>query len=91
MNAGMKDMVTTMSKIINSGVSLAEVIKVSTVNPAQDFKRPELGNQSAGAGADMTVPRLKTGEFRFLDAHNLRYSGTQKLECELTVRDVRVV
>src|SRR5450759_212177 len=41
MNAGMKDMVTTMSKILNLGVSLADVIKMSTMNPAQEIKRPE--------------------------------------------------
>ena len=91
MNAGMKDMVTTMSKILNLGVSLADVIKMSTMNPAQEIKRPELGNLSVGAGADVAVLRLKTGDFGFLDSNNLRYSGTQKLECELTVRDGRVV
>jgi hypothetical protein len=63
----------------------------STVNPAQEIRRPELGNLSVGAGAEVTVLRLKAGDFRFLDAHNLRYSGTQKLECELTVRNGRVV
>jgi dihydroorotase len=91
MNAGMKDMVTTMSKILNLGVSLADVIKMSTMNPAQEIKRPELGNLSVGAGADVAVLRLKTGDFGFLDAGNSRYSGTQKLECELTVRNGRVV
>jgi dihydroorotase len=91
MNAGMKDMVTTMSKILNLGVSLADVIKMSTMNPAQEISRPELGNLSVGAGADVAVLRLKTGDFGFLDSNNLRYSGTQKLECELTVRDGRVV
>jgi len=82
---------TTMSKILNIGVSLEEAIKMSTVNPAQEIKRPELGNLSVGAGADVTVLRLKTEDFGFVDAHDLRYSGTQKLECELTVRNGRVV
>ena len=91
MNAGMKDMANTMSKILNLGVSLADVIKMSTVNPAQEIKRPELGNLSVGAGADVAVLRLRTGDFGFLDASNSRFSGTQKLECELTVRNGRVV
>lgn len=91
MNAGMKDMVTTMSKILNLGVSLADVIKMSTMNPAQEIKHPELGNLSVGAGADVAVLRLKTGDFGFVDSGNLRYSGTRKLECELTVRNGRVV
>lgn len=91
MNAGMKDMATTMSKILNLGVSLAEMIKMSTMNPAQEIKRPDLGHLSVGAYADVAVLRLKTGDFGFLDSGNLRYSGTQKLECELTVRNGRVV
>jgi dihydroorotase len=91
MNAGMKDMTTTMSKILNLGVSLTDVIKMSTMNPAQEIKRPDLGNLSVGADADIAVLRLRTGDFGFLDARNSRYSGTQKLECELTVRHGRVV
>jgi dihydroorotase len=91
MNAGMKDMVTTMSKILNLGVGLVDVIKMSTMNPAREINRPELGNLSVGAGADVAVLRLKTGDFGFVDSGNLRYSGTQKLECELTVRNGRVV
>jgi len=38
MNGGMKDMTTTMSKILNLGVSLADVIKMSTMNPAEEIR-----------------------------------------------------
>ncbi len=91
MNAGMKDMPTTMSKILNLGVPLYDVIRMSTMNPAMQIHRPEYGHLSVGAGADVTVLRLDKGQFGFQDARAARFVGTQKLACELTVRDGRIV
>ena len=91
MNGGMKDMTTTMSKILILGVPLPDVIKMSTMNPALQIKRPELGHLSAGAAADVAVLRLLTGDFGYLDVRNARHSGNQKLICELTLRDGQVV
>jgi len=91
MNAGMKDMATTMSKILILGVPLADVIQMSTWNPSQQIKRPDLGHLSEGAGADVAVLRLRKGDFGFLDVRGARHKGSQKLECELTIRDGRVV
>lgn len=91
MNAGMKDMTTTMSKILIAGVPLATVIKMTTMNPASEIKHPELGNLTIGSDADVTVLRLLSGEFGYLDVGNARQMGNQKLICELTVRHGRVV
>jgi len=91
MNAGMKDMITTMSKILTLGSPLQEVIKMSTWTPAQIIKRPELGHLSEGAGADVTVIRLEKGSFGYLDSRLAKQTGTQRLSCELTIRDGRVV
>jgi len=91
MNTGMKDMTTTMSKILSLGVPLPEVIRMSTWNPANQMRRPELGHLTVGAGADVAVLRLLTGEFGFLDVRNARHVGKQKLECELTLRAGQVV
>ena len=90
-NAGMKDMVTTMSKVLSIGVPLAEVIRMSTANAATSIRRKELGTLTAGAGADITVLRLDKGRFGFQDAMATRFIGTQKLTCELTLRDGKVV
>jgi dihydroorotase len=46
MNAGMKDMNNIMSKFLNMGMSLNDVIQKSTWNPAQYIQRPELGHLS---------------------------------------------
>ena len=52
---GMKDMANLMSKILNQNVPLADVIRMSTINPATQIKRPELGHLSVGAGADVAL------------------------------------
>ena len=91
MNGGMKDMPNVMSKILNQGVALPDVIRMSTINPANHIKHPELGHLSVGAGADVTVLRLDKGRYGFLDAQNRRAMGDKMLVCELTLRDGRVV
>ncbi len=91
MNAGMKDMLNVMSKFLNMGMPLDEVILRSTWTPAREIKREELGNLSAGAPADVAVLRVEKGNFGFVDTYGARMKGTRKLVCELTVRDGRVV
>ena len=91
MNAGMKNMTNVMSKFLNLGVPLYDVIKMATANPAAQIQRPELGHLGVGAGADIAVLRLETGNFGFLDARGARLRGSARLRCELTLRDGRVV
>jgi dihydroorotase len=91
MNAGMKDMVNVMSKILVLGTPLAEVIRMSTWAAAQSVHRPELGNLDAGAPADVTVLRLEKGSFGYIDAAGARYAGDKRLAPELTIRAGRVV
>lgn len=91
MNAGMKDMTNVMSKFLNLGVSLEKVIEMSTVAPAMQIKRPELGHLSVGAVADIAVLRMEHGEFGFLDVRDARLDGTKRLRCELTLREGVVV
>jgi len=91
MNGGMKDMSNVMSKFLNLGLSVQEVIERSTWNPAKIIQREELGNLSVGAGADVAVYRLEEGKFGFIDTQGYRMDGTKKLVCELTLRDGAVV
>jgi dihydroorotase len=91
MNAGMKDMVNVMSKILNFGVPLQRVVEMSTWNPAKEIKRTQLGHLDVGAEADITALRLDKGQFGFIDSAGARKDGTQKLTCELTVRAGQVV
>jgi dihydroorotase len=91
MNSGMKDMLNVMSKFLALGLSLDDVVLRSTWNPAKEIQHPELGNLSIGVPADVAVLRLETGNFGFTDMYGARLTGKQKLTCELTLRDGRVV
>jgi dihydroorotase len=91
MVGGMKEMTNVMSKFLDLGMSLRNVIARSTWRPAQVIKRPELGHLGPGAPADVTVLNLRQGAFGFIDVLGGRKAGTQKLEAELTVREGRVL
>jgi dihydroorotase len=91
MNAGMKDMLNTMSKFLAMGMSVEDVIRRSTWNPAREIRHEELGNLSVGAPADVAVLRVETGNFGFTDMYGARLGGKQRLACELTVRDGKMV
>src|SRR5262249_22763161 len=62
MNAGMKDILQCMSKLMALGSSLDDVVRMATVNPAKQIKRPQLGNLDVGAEADVAVLRLDKGD-----------------------------
>lgn len=91
MNAGMKDMTNVMSKILNLGSSLEEVVRMSTWNPAKEIKRPQLGNLDPGAEADIAVLRVQRGTFGFVDSAGARNSGTQLIVPEMTLRAGKVM
>jgi dihydroorotase len=91
MNAGMKDQLNVMSKLLALGLSLDDVVKQSTWNPAREIKQEGLGHLSVGAGADVAVLRLENGSFGFVDSFGGRLRAKQKLVCEMTLRDGKVV
>ncbi len=91
MNAGMKDMLNVMSKILNIGVPLPDLVLRATWNPAREIQRDDLGHLSPGAPADIAVLRLETGRFGFVDSFGALLRGTRKLGCELTLREGQVV
>jgi dihydroorotase len=91
MNAGLKDMLNLMSKFLNMGMSLDDVIACTTSHPAREIQHEELGNLSVGAGADVAVLRLVHGDFGFVDSTGGRMKGDRKLEGEMTLRDGRIV
>ncbi|WP_242157982.1 amidohydrolase/deacetylase family metallohydrolase [Aestuariivivens sediminis] len=91
MNGGMKDLTNIMSKFLNMGMPLKEVVKSVTWNPAQYIKRKDLGHLSEGAVADITLLKLSHGDFGFIDTEGLKMMGNQKLICELTLREGEIV
>ncbi len=91
MNAGMKNLDNVMSDLMTLGSSLADVVRMSTWNPAQEIKRPQLGNLDVGSEADIAVLRLEEGRFGFADSAGARKSGTRRVLCEMTLRKGQVV
>ena len=91
MNGGMKDLSNVMSKFLNLGMSLQDVILRTTWHPASVIKRPELGNLSVGSEADIAVFSVRKGDFGFVDIRRTKIKGTQKLETEMTIRAGKIV
>jgi dihydroorotase len=90
-NGAMKDLLNVMSKFLAMGMDLSTVIRLTTVNPAKQIKREELGNLSIDADADVAVFNLRKGNFGFEDVEKKKITGTQKLEAELTIRNGEIV
>ncbi|TMM59563.1 amidohydrolase/deacetylase family metallohydrolase [Maribacter algarum] len=91
MNGGMKDIINVMSKFLNLNMPLNEVLAATTWNSAKIIKREDLGHLSVGAVADITILNQRAGDFGFIDTKGKRMKGNKKLECELTIRDGKVV
>lgn len=91
MNAGMKDLLNVMSKFMNLGLSLEEVVEKTTWKSAQTINREELGHLSVGGIADIAILGIRNGTFGFVDVVGERIEGDRKLECEATIKDGKVV
>jgi dihydroorotase len=91
MNAAMKDELNVADKILALGVPLKEVVAEMTSHPAREIKHEELGNLSEGSIADVAVLRVEKGNYGFTDMINKRFDGKEKLQCELTIKDGKIV
>jgi dihydroorotase len=87
----MKSMLNIMSKYLNMGMDIKDIIQRATWNAAQSVKHEDLGSLSEGAVADIAVISILNGNFGFIDAGGNKINGTQKLESELTVRAGKIV
>lgn len=78
---------TTMAKFLHLGFSLPEVIRLSTISPAQLIGRSDsLGSLAVGQEADVTIFREVTGDFEFTDSEGEKEQATRNLEVLHTVR-----
>jgi dihydroorotase len=81
----------TMSKLLNIGMPLGDVVRRSTLHPAREIGRPELGTLSPGGSADVAVFEVEEGEFGFVDSGRASMRGNRRLRCLMTLRDGEVV
>jgi len=80
-----------MSKFLAMGVPLEDVIRRSTVNPASEIHRSELGTLSVGKEADIAILELMHGNFSYIDNGVARMDGNVRLTARMTVRAGRIV
>jgi dihydroorotase len=84
-------MTIVMSKFLAMGVPLDDIIRRSTVNPAAEIHRPELGTLTVGKDADIAVLELAKGHFSYIDCGVARFDGNANLTARMTVRAGRIL
>ena len=74
------DLLHTMSKLLNCGLTLPEVIGMSASRPALAIRHPELGHLGVGAPADVTVLKQFDSDYVFKDVVGTIRQGSTLLQ-----------
>jgi dihydroorotase len=82
----MFDMPTALSKFLNLGMSLPDVIDRATARPARAVRRPDLATLKPGAPADVAVFAMEEGTYTFHDVFMTARSGKVRLVNRATIR-----
>lgn len=86
-----QSMTNVMSKFLAMGVPLEDVIRRSTLNPAREINRPDLGTLSVGGEADIAVLEKLEGDYSYADNGNARMNGQVKLVARMTLRAGKIL
>lgn len=82
------DFPNVLSKFLNFGMTLEEVIARATLNPSRVFSLfHDRGTLNVGAPADIAVLELREGRFEFFDNYGNARAGRQRLFPRETVLD----
>lgn len=73
------DVLAVMSKFMALGMSLTEVIRTATVNPAKALRRENLGTFAAGSAGDATVLDLRDETTEHTDVSGEKLFGETRL------------
>jgi dihydroorotase len=78
---GMPYLTWVMSKFLNMGFSLEQVIAMATINPAKVINRaPKLGTLQVGAPADISLLEVADGPVEFIDTRNNKRQGKTQIK-----------
>ncbi|APR79245.1 amidohydrolase [Minicystis rosea] len=91
LRGSMHDLVAVLSKLSSLGIPLPDLIRRTTMVPADAIHRPEIGRLVEGGEADIAVLGVERGRFVFTDTSGAKHEGTEQLTCELTVRAGKIV
>jgi dihydroorotase len=75
------DQLVTMSKFLAIGMSLVDVIRASTINPALAVRKTDRGTLTPGTLGDASVLEIEKGRFTFADVLGETREGTEHLRC----------
>jgi dihydroorotase len=85
------DMPTTMSKMMAVGLSLDEVVEMSTSVPAKALNEQDrLGALKPGYIADVVVSELEQGQFTYMDVLHEKRVGREKINAETVIYSGRI-
>ncbi|MBM3934479.1 MAG: amidohydrolase/deacetylase family metallohydrolase [SAR202 cluster bacterium] len=85
------DQVTTLSKFLNMGMTLEQVVSRSTDITARIMKmKGRIGTLRPGAEGDASILAMDEGDFTFHDSGNKVLKGTKKLRHAKTVKGGKV-
>ena len=83
----MFDLPVTLSKFLNLGMSLPDVIERATGRAAAAMNRSDLGTIKPGSVADVALFRIEEGDYTFYDIQMESRKGTKLLVNTLTLLD----
>ena len=85
------DLATTLSKFLDLGLSLEQVVARATVNAAKAFGLPNgLGTLQEGAEADVALFSRAEGDFERTDASGAKRVGHHKLVVSAAIKGGRI-
>jgi dihydroorotase len=86
------DMPNVMSKFLHLGMPLVEVIRASTIRPAEAIGWADrIGSLAAGRTADVAILALEDGEFTLSDSRKRPETATRRLVARHTIVGGRVL
>lgn len=83
-------MTNIISKLRAMGVPLSDLIRRSTVNPAHEIHREDLGTLSVGKEADIAVLEEQHGKFGYIDCGLAKMNADVQVVARMTIRAGRV-
>jgi dihydroorotase len=86
------DLLSCMTKMLDLGMPLADVVSAVTERPARVLGRhPEIGALRVGGAADLCLLRLEKDEFDSFDTNGECRRATRAFRAALTLRNGRVL
>jgi len=74
------DLLVTLSKMMDLGMSLPQVIAAATVGPAKAIGKPELGSLAVGSPGDASILLMREGPIEFKDSLGATRKANQRLD-----------